>query len=215
MATWLEDVEKALENIGGTGKLSDIYQEVRNIRPKPHIASFEDTIRGCLERHSSDSQAFEGNDVFFSVEGIGFGVWGLRSIINTSLIASDIEEINDDNPNDETPHRIQQETYRILRDTYLARKIKSIHNNYCQICSQTIKRNENENYSEAHHIMPLGRPHNGPDIAENIIILCPNHHVMLDYGIIKLDESSITQKFGHLISKKYLEYHNNKIFQGK
>jgi putative restriction endonuclease len=37
------------------------------------------------------------------------------------------------------------------------------------------------------HIRPLGAPHNGPDVKENIIIcLCPNHHVLFDSGAITL-----------------------------
>jgi len=36
---------------------------------------------------------------------------------------------------------------------------------------------------------PLGTPHNGPDVYENIVCVCPNHHVLLDYGVIPLDHS--------------------------
>ena len=30
------------------------------------------------------------------------------------------------------------------------------------------------------HIQGLGRPHNGPDIIENMLCLCPNHHDQFD-----------------------------------
>ncbi len=72
--------------------------------------------------------------------------------------------------------------------------------------------NNNKCYSEAHHIKPLGIPHNGPNIAKNIIVLCPNHHVMLGYGILKLQEKDIKEHENHRIDNKFLEYHNKNIF---
>ena len=35
-------------------------------------------------------------------------------------------------------------------------------------------------YAEAAHIKPLGRLEDGPDVAANILCLCPNHHKLLD-----------------------------------
>lgn len=44
----------------------------------------------------------------------------------------------------------------------------------------------NQFATEVHHIQPLGK-HNGPDIKENMIVLCPNDHIMFDRGAITLD----------------------------
>lgn len=59
----------------------------------------------------------------------------------------------------------------------------------------------------AHHIKPLGGEHNGPDVRENILCVCPNHHALLDYGAIKLDPMLLKG-----IERKYIDYHNEKIF---
>jgi predicted restriction endonuclease len=67
-------------------------------------------------------------------------------------------------------------------------------------------------YAEAHHIKPLGRPHNGLDVAENIIVLCPNHHVQLDYGALKLSRETVQSIHGHYIASQYIEYHNSEIY---
>ena len=69
-------------------------------------------------------------------------------------------------------------------------------------------------YSEAHHIKPLGSPHNGPDTAENIVVLCPNHHVMLDYGVIPLEKDALNVVAGHSVSEEYIVYHNTVIMKG-
>lgn len=105
------------------------------------------------------------------------------------------------------PDRIKQETYRILRDTVLAREVKTTNQYRCQICGQTLMLKAGEPYAEAHHIKPLGTPHNGPDVRENILCVCPNHHILLDYGAIKLDKAQLKG-----IDREYIDYHNEHIF---
>ncbi|MBL8225221.1 MAG: HNH endonuclease [Chromatiales bacterium] len=209
MATWAIDIAQALATLGGVARLADIYEEVKKIRPRPPPKSVDAIIRGTIEQHSSDSAKFSGKDLFFSAKGIGSGVWGLRSAAKETPKAIDI----DDPAGNETPGRVVQETYRVLRDTALARQLKLLHNNRCQICDETISLPNGELYSEAHHIKPLGRPHNGPDVAGNILVLCPNHHVMLDYGAIKLRAGAIRIHPNHRIGGQYVEYHNNRIYK--
>jgi predicted restriction endonuclease len=60
--------------------------------------------------------------------------------------------------------------------------------------------------------MPLGSEHNGPDVAENVIVLCPNHHVMCDYGAFELKSSELRMVNGHNVSEQYIEYHNSVIY---
>jgi HNH endonuclease len=206
MATWTEDITHALEQLGGIAPLSEIYERVAAIRQKPHPADLGATVRGAIERNSSDSTVFSGKNLFFSVHGIGGGVWGLRSFEKSTPTASDIDAIGD-----EAPERQHQEIYRILRDTTLARQIKLLHKNKCQICGESIGLPSGEFYSEAHHIQPLGDPHKGPDTPENIIVLCPNHHVMLDYGIIPIELAEINSHHKHKIGTNFIAYHNEVI----
>lgn len=110
------------------------------------------------------------------------------------------------------PVRVTQNTYRILRDTDMARRLKALHSNKCQLCGQSIALHEGP-YSEAHHIWPLGSPHNGPDVAGNILVLCPNHHVMCDYGALYLSADKLATAPQHAIGQEYLDYHNSVIFK--
>jgi predicted restriction endonuclease len=102
------------------------------------------------------------------------------------------------------------ETYRVLRDTALARRLKELHQDSCQICGTQLQLSDRA-YSEAHHIKPLGKPHNGPDIAENILVLCPNDHALLDYGAMELDLTKLRQEPNHRIAPEYVNYHNTVI----
>lgn len=113
------------------------------------------------------------------------------------------------------PSRIKTTTYRILRDTLLAQKIKALHDYECQICGLTLELKDGQRYAEAHHIKPLGSPHNGPDIAENIICVCPNHHAQLDYAAIKLNSSTLRVLEEHPLGDEFIGYHNEIIFGEK
>lgn len=81
MAIWREDVRDSLIELGGEAPLSLIYDAVRKIRGCPPPKSWQAIVRRELEYNSSDSESYLGkHDLFFSVEGLGKGIWGLRVI---------------------------------------------------------------------------------------------------------------------------------------
>jgi hypothetical protein len=165
-------------------------------------------VRRELEYNSSDSESYQGrHDLFYSVKGIGEGVWGLRETQVPTPTASDIGAPATD--------RTLAATYRILRDTAMARRIKQLYGNACQICGVVLRLTETETYAEAHHVKPLGSPHNGPDVAENILVLCPNHHALCDFGALKLASREIKSVAGHQVAEHYIEYHNQTILRAK
>jgi SAD/SRA domain-containing protein/HNH endonuclease len=65
------------------------------------------------------------------------------------------------------------------------------------------------------HFRPLGAPHYGPDTPDNILCLCPNHHVLFDHGGVAVAEDhSLLGAEGHLtvhpahkLNKEHLRYH--------
>ncbi|WP_222912654.1 HNH endonuclease [Natrinema sp. SYSU A 869] len=124
------------------------------------------------------------------------------------------------------PDRVESTVSRIIRNTSLAKSLKEQYNHKCQICGEYRKRTDSNRYAEAHHIQPLGADQPGPDIVENILILCPNHHSDFDYGLVEVDPdtltvthayeesvdgSSLTVSNSHEISYEFLEYHNSTI----
>lgn len=114
--------------------------------------------------------------------------------------------------NDTKTAKVLTTTYRILRDTELARRVKLIHDFECQICGHTIVLPDGSRYAEAHHIQPLGSPHDGPDVMGNILCLCPNHHAECDLGVNQLDLSSLRHVDGHNVDEAYIEYHNREVY---
>ena len=121
--------------------------------------------------------------------------------------------VGEPSPSDaaEPPKRVKSVAYRVLRDTKTSQEVKLLHGGECQICGHGITLPDGTKYAEAHHIQPLGGKHKGLDIRENIVCVCPNHHVELDYGLreIRLEELRITPT--HAIGKKYVDYYNRAI----
>ncbi|WP_246150617.1 HNH endonuclease [Streptomyces qinzhouensis] len=80
-------------------------------------------------------------------------------------------------------------------------------------------------YSEAAHIQGLGSPHFGPDVLENLLCLCPNHHKQFDTFSIYIDENwsvcmtnsgeakwELTRR--HRIDTEYVAYHRDLCLRG-
>ena len=120
-------------------------------------------------------------DDYWQAEGrSGFRVWRYRLIKLPSIpIRADADSAQ------HAPHssarRREATVQRLVRDTAQARRIKALYGYRCQICGVRLEGLAGP-YAEAAHIRPLGAPHNGPDTSDNILCLCPNHHVLLDHG---------------------------------
>jgi predicted HNH restriction endonuclease len=123
------------------------------------------------------------------------------SSTHATPLASDINE-------PEPTERRLVTIYRILRDTALARRIKADMNFTCQVCQTRIVLSDGTPYAEAHHVKPLGAPHNGPDHPDNIICVCPNCHVKFDYGSIAANNASLSN-----VHPEYIRYHNEVILK--
>ncbi|MEU5052015.1 YDG/SRA domain-containing protein [Streptomyces sp. NPDC021096] len=122
---------------------------------------------------------------------------------------------------EDAPGRKTAITQRVVRSTAVANRVKQLHDHTCQICGTRIETPTGA-YSEAAHIRPLGRPHNGPDKTDNVLCLCPNHHVAFDFGMITIDEAGKVIEHGseqhnyelrrhpqHEIRQEHLKYHRD------
>lgn len=113
------------------------------------------------------------------------------------------------------PGRIESYTTHIVRDTLAAEAVKEMHRHVCQACSTRIERPGGA-YAQAAYIRPLGRPHNGPDTADNILCLCPNCYVLFDGWAFAIEDDgnligalsgSLNELETHTVNREYLAYH--------
>ncbi|WP_380285909.1 YDG/SRA domain-containing protein [Kitasatospora purpeofusca] len=119
----------------------------------------------------------------------------------------------------ETPSRVEAVAQRIVRSTAVANYVKRMHDFHCQVCGLRLTA-PTRPYAEAAHIRGLGSPHFGPDLASNVLCLCPNHHTLFDFGMLLIDDDlTVTDRSSgtvlgrlreasdHQIDRSHLAYH--------
>ncbi|MEV5948046.1 YDG/SRA domain-containing protein [Streptomyces sp. NPDC051993] len=113
--------------------------------------------------------------------------------------------------------RITTTVERIVRDSAVARRVKSWYDHTCQICQLALTVDSNgASYAEGAHIQALGRHGNGPDVDGNVLCLCPNCHVRLDRGALYLtDDLEVVDRYAkNSNSRVYLttvEHHHIQV----
>jgi len=121
----------------------------------------------------------------------------------------------DDPPLGKTsPGKKEQTTTRVVRDSAVSRWVKKRHKYACQMCGEVLDTPIGP-YAEGAHIRPLGKPHNGPDTAANVLCLCPNHHVLFDKGAVAVTDGgtligrrgTLRSARGHKPAVEHLAYH--------
>lgn len=168
----------------------------KNIPSKLSVNEFDILLKNWLIDHSSKLKEWYLQDANPSEIAYVNNFFDRPEVL-------DIQHASDITAPSETT-RIETTTYRILRDTALSMEVKISHQFKCQLCGNRIKLSNGKYYAEAHHVKPLGRPHNGPDTIDNIICVCPTCHVLLDYKSIRLKKSQVPD-----IALEFIEYHND------
>jgi putative restriction endonuclease len=152
------------------------------------------------------------DDFWQEVGRSGFRVWRYR-LIKLPSIPMRIGTVSDDIGTHPAARRREVTVLRLVRDTAQARRIKELYDYRYQMCGTRLEGLAGP-YAEAAHIRPLGAPHHGPDTPDNILCLCPNHHVLLDHGGVGIGEDlSLVGEEGrlevdprHSINENHLRY---------
>ncbi|MCY4137705.1 MAG: HNH endonuclease [Rhodobacteraceae bacterium] len=96
------------------------------------------------------------------------------------------------------------------RDRKKAAALRQRYGNICQFCGLKLQVAKDCHYSEAAHIKGLGKPHDGPDKVSNMLVLCPNHHIQFDRGILSLHKVGTTYRIRSKVAGDPL--HNKPIY---
>lgn len=97
-----------------------------------------------------------------------------------------LAELLDEQGLDDAVKRTIRQAAVQKRNQRLAAKLRLGYGHRCQFCRRSLQIGEGRFYSEAAHIKPIGLPHDGPDKMSNMIVLCPNHHIQFDHGILRI-----------------------------
>ncbi|MBD2095448.1 HNH endonuclease [Trichocoleus sp. FACHB-591] len=182
----------------------------------------------CGSAHKSNNSPSTGYryDGLYRVEDFwqekgraGYYVWRYRLVkfFENEIFTS--SKVTDDLASYSISYRQETNILRIVRDTNQARRIKELYDYCCQVCSTRFEGAVGP-YAEAAHIRPLGIPHNGCDSVDNLLCLCPNHHVLFDYGAFSVAdnlsligiEGVLTVIAEHKIHPDNLRYHREHYY---
>lgn len=110
------------------------------------------------------------------------------------------------------------------RDFALADKVIRAHDYECQVCGISLRMPGGQKYAVVVYIRGLDVPHQGPNISENMLCMCPNHAALFELGSITIGESLeiIDEIDGepmgklrvmprrHVVGREYLRYHRRR-----
>jgi putative restriction endonuclease len=119
------------------------------------------------------------------------------------------------------PRRASLSTQRVVRSSPALQKVKELHGYSCQVCGMRLE-TPGGPYAEAAHLQPLGAPHQGPDVPENGLCLCPNHHVLFELGAFSIADDlrlvglpgALLTVPGHTLRRECIAYHREHIGGG-
>jgi len=183
--TWKEQIKEALEHLGGEAHLSEIYDYIEQHTNRGLSTTWQATVRGILERSSSDSAAFDGNeDLFYSAMGLGTGFWGLRGFTPTE---DTMDMTQDDAGFSEGRlklklHLIRERNHQVIT---LAKKKALAENGVirCEACEINFEEKYGsigKDFIEGHHMKPVSQLTPGEEThVDDIALLCPNCHSMI------------------------------------
>jgi len=100
---------------------------------------------------------------------------------------------------------------RIKRNRKLVRHLKRLYEGKCQVCGFTFEKGTGGRYCEAAHLRPISLLEANLDVKDNLVVLCPNHHKMLDYGAMSIDFDPAKKKLYAVIDSSREEIENRHV----
>ena len=183
--TWKDELIRGLKHFGGEAHRQELFEYIKNTTMKEITKEFSATLQKELERLSESSKNFSGTNVFYSVEGIGSGIWGLKDYV---VEKKDMDETQDDISYPEGKEKfklhIQKErNTRLIRDAKKRFKEKN-GRLFCEICGIDFYETYGEigkDFIEAHHNKQKISDMDGECVTkiEDLLMLCPNCHSMV------------------------------------
>lgn len=191
----VDSVVEALRSLGGQARPIEIAAEIRRILPGPHPGTLLNSVRGRIQECSSDSKFWKKKrDLFYSVHGIGGGVWGLREMdllspSNHDGFADDAEPYLADEGAASLKTHLRRERSRKLVNQF-KRNLKSF---TCCICTFDFSQRYGQvgqGFIEAHHVVPVAKLKPGSKTRiDDLVPVCSNCHRMLHRsGGVSIDE---------------------------
>ena len=187
--TYRSEIIAALKILGGQGHWKSICDVIKERDLLPSIRTnqdWESNVRAELQRHSSDTDSYRGGkDIFFSAQGIGHGIWGIK---DTDLLNTD--DLFDYMNNGEytSTEYVEGAQKTIMVNTFernpsLRKESIKIHGVDCKICAFNFERHygiRGKDFIEIHHIVPISHMKRNYSITPyDLLPVCSNCHSII------------------------------------
>ncbi|WNS44034.1 HNH endonuclease [Paenibacillus sp. MMS20-IR301] len=187
----LDQIIAVMNEFGGHVRYRDLYAQLMDPSETDSeaVRQHKARIRATIEYYSSDSKVHRKDsevrrDIFYSVDGIGNGHWGLRDYEATDKTV-DLTEDDIGFPEGKKLLRTHIVRERNPRLTAKAKELaKSKHGKLCcEACGFSFHEKYGklgEDFIEAHHLKPVSKlQDNEVTKVEDIALLCSNCHRMV------------------------------------
>lgn len=183
--TWCEEIVCVLKALGGKATLAEIYDFIKQTKEDLQ-GDWRATIRQTIGDNSSDGSYRTGKNLFYSVEGKGSGIWGLREWLEKNIEVKSvnptefIEEIENGNLYEEGTKKLREViTYDRNKDA--RKKCLEHYGIKCAICGFDFYKVYGEvgkGFIHVHHLKPLSEigDEYQLDPIKDLRPVCPNCH---------------------------------------
>lgn len=149
-------------------------------------------------------------NTLFEVQNTIYPLFGKEIRKTISENSKFLMSLSEDEQRDLSKREPMSKVIRLYRrNQAIIQPLKDLYSNKCQICDFTFKKKDDSNYSETHHLIPLGE--NGSDDVKNLVVLCPNCHKKLHFATTQLldfeENKRKVQINGNLQFIKYIPEH--------
>lgn len=182
--TWKDELIRGLKHFGGEAHRKELFEYIEKTTNKNITKEFVKTLQKELERLSKDSTNFGGTDIFYSVEGIGSGVWGLNNYVPDRDMDITQDDISYPEGKEKfKQHIVKERNQKLIREAKKRFKEKYGHL-YCEVCQidfGEVYGDIGKDFIEVHHnkqqVSEMSE--NNTTKIEDLIMLCPNCHSMV------------------------------------
>ncbi|MBC8488082.1 MAG: HNH endonuclease [Bacteroidetes bacterium] len=202
----VESIEGVIGFVGDHGEPMPLAKdELRKILEEPQIVLEEGlkATRNSLEKlltkitkdsfpqdKESQQEPSGGSDSGFNMQPKSESKQILDDFLTEENLANQLQQINEvmKAVEPEKVESVVSETIR--RDSSMIKSLKEFHQYKCQFpgCNVKIPKKSGGFYIEVAHIKPV--KNGGQSVIGNLLVLCPNHHMMIDYGDFEVIEQT-------------------------
>ncbi len=211
--TYRAEIIRALKELEGAASLKEICQNISQENNLEYVytnPNWERRVSAELQCHCKETKSYSGGEnIFYSVYGLGEGVWGLYSFlekenfdydsIKEKLISRQLAKIKDDSNISDTE---KEALIRARRGQGLFRK-KLLNKYKCCVISSI----SDERLLIASHIKPWRNSNNLERLSsENGLILSPTYDRLFDIGLISFSNEGQIK-----VSENLNDYNKRKL----